>query len=124
MQTMEAKRFRFFENLHILFWLIKDMCWCMLYKPIALCMIPPTLLLAIYFMIKFRKDTMELAHNIAVCLWISANSLWMYGEFYYEDGLRQYAAILFASGLIVLLIYYLAILPYTRWKAKHQQLPN
>lgn len=124
MQTTEAKRFRFFENLHVLFWLIKDMCWCMLYKPLALAMIFPTLTLAIYFTIKFRKDDMELAHNIAVCAWITANSIWMIGEFYYEDGLRFYAASSFGIGLMVLIIYYLAVLPYNKWRERQQKLPD
>lgn len=119
-----AQKFRFYENLHVLFWLIKDMCWCMLYKPIALSMIAPTLILAIYFTIKFRKDNMELAHNIAICAWISANSIWMIGEFYYDDGLRAYAASFFGLGLITLTIYYLGVLPYTKWKLKQNDLPN
>ena len=115
-----AQKFRFYENLHVLFWLIKDMCWCMMFKPLALLMIIPTLLLAFYFTYKFRNDNMELAHNLAVCTWISANSIWMIGEFYFEDGLRIYAASLFGIGLFILAIYYLGILPYNYWKAKNE----
>ena len=124
MEKTAAQKFRFFENLHVLFWLIKDMCWCMLYKPIALAMILPTLSLALYFTFKFRNDKMELAHNIAVCSWITANSIWMLGEFYYEDVLRLYATLFFGIGLIVLMIYYLGILPYTKWKEKNGTSPN
>lgn len=124
MQTSAAKKFRFYENLHVLFWLIKDMCWCMLYKPVGILMITPTLVLAIYFTIKFRHDAMELVHNLAICCWIIANCIWMIGEFFFQDGLRPYAIVFFSLGLFILSIYYLGILPYNKWKEKQYSLPN
>ena len=48
-------------------------------------MILPTLSLAIYITWKNRAERAELFHNLAVCFWISANSIWMYGEFYLDD---------------------------------------
>lgn len=36
-------RFRKLENLHIVLWLIKDLCWAMLWKPLGLIMIVPTI---------------------------------------------------------------------------------
>ena len=49
-------------------------------------MIVPTIGLAFYISWISRRDKAELFHNLAVCCWISANSTWMIGEFYYEDG--------------------------------------
>jgi hypothetical protein len=124
MKTSDANKFRIQENLHILFWLIKDMCWVMLFKPLGIAMIAPTLIISIYLTIKNRKDITELTHNIAVCCWISANSIWMIGEFYFEDGLRNYAVVFFTIGLISVCSYYLGILPYQKWIRDNNKLSD
>ncbi len=72
-------------------------------------MIIPTLFLAFYITYKFRSLLSELYHNIAVCLWITANTIWMIGEFFFMDNLRPYAMVFFISGLAVLLYYYLFV---------------
>ena len=36
-------RYRKIENLHIVLWLIKDLFWVMLWKPLGLIMITPTI---------------------------------------------------------------------------------
>ena len=103
---MISEKLRRTENLHILFWLVKDTCWCLLFRPVAMAMIIPTILIAIWIVIKTRKMPTELAHNIAVLCWITANSIWMYGEFYDNDGTRPFALIFFISGLVSLAMYY------------------
>ena len=40
-------KFRKFENLHIVFWLFKDMAWCMFWKPLGLIMIFPTFIISV-----------------------------------------------------------------------------
>lgn len=35
--------YRKMENLHIVFWLFKDIAWCMFWKPLGMIMIIPTL---------------------------------------------------------------------------------
>lgn len=70
-------------------------------------MIVPTLLVAIWLTIKSKENKSDLFHNAAVCCWISANSVWMIGEFFYGDSLRLYAAGLFALGLVLIAIFYL-----------------
>ena len=69
-------------------------------------MIVPTLSLAIYITWKTRKIYSEMMHNLAICCWIFANSIWMIGEFFYDDGLRNYALVFFITGLGILVIYY------------------
>ena len=97
------------ENFHILLWLVKDLSWVTLSKGLGILMIAPTLLLAIHITYIHRNDKAELAHNLAVCLWISANSVWMIGEFFYEDSLRNYATFLFVAGLSIMTLYYLQL---------------
>jgi hypothetical protein len=105
------KNIRQYENLHIAFWLIKDSCWVMSFKTLGMFMIIPTLFVALDIAYKSRKNISDLFHNIAVCLWISANATWMTGEFFYKDTLRPYATVFFALGLIVVAIYYLVFFP-------------
>lgn len=101
------QKLRKLENIHILFWLVKDTCWVMDYHVVGVFMIIPTLMLALFITYKFRRFISELFHNLAVCCWIAANSVWMIGEFYYNDTLRIYALSFFSTGLILLAYYYL-----------------
>ena len=112
--TVPAK-FRSLENLHVLFWLVKDICWCIGFKPLGVAMIFPTLSVAIYIMIKNRQLVSEFVHNLAIALWITANSMWMIFEFTgTDDRLKNYCLIPFLSGLIVLAYYYCFYVPFVR----------
>ncbi len=99
-------RYRWIENAHIFLWLIKDFCWAMELKPGGIFMIFPTVTVAFYLLWRVRHDRQEAVHNLAVCFWILANSVWMLGEFFDRD-LRIYAATFFGSGLLMLLVYYI-----------------
>lgn len=101
------QQYRKLENLHIFLWLIKDLCWVMLWKPLGLVMVIPTVGAAAVIAWQTRKIYSELMHNIAVVFWILANAYWMIVEFFFEkDELRYYAAIPFVLGLLVLVYYY------------------
>jgi hypothetical protein len=97
---------RWIENLHIFLWLIKDTCWATAWRPGGIFMIIPTISVAIYLLFRSRKNRTDLYHNAAVCMWISANSIWMVGEFFNKD-LRPMAVVFFGLGLAILLIYYI-----------------
>jgi hypothetical protein len=109
-------RFRRIENLHILFWLIKDLCWAMNFRYAGMLMIIPTMLSALIITWQTRKIYSELMHNLAVVFWIMANCTWMTGEFFGIDegayGLRTMAFIPFAVGLFILIFFYASF--YTR----------
>lgn len=107
---VENQYWRPLENFHIFLWLIKDICWISDVKLLGIFMILPTILVAIFLTYKHRHSMQELAHNIAVCCWISANSIWMIGEFYYNDSLRLYAKIFFVIGIATVGYYYLSII--------------
>ncbi len=106
-------RFRRVENMHILLWLIKDACWAINFKYLALFMIIPTLTVALIITWQTRKIISEFLHNLAVDFWILANCTWMIGEFMGWEanlvgsyGLRQFSLIPFGIGLSILLYYY------------------
>jgi len=104
-------RYRKIENLHIVFWLVKDLCWVMLWKPLGLIMIIPTMGAALLITWQTRKVKSELFHNLAVVFWISANAYWMLTEFYSKDDtLRYFAVIPFSLGIIVIAYYYIGLL--------------
>jgi hypothetical protein len=108
-------RYRKMENMHIVFWLFKDVSWCMIWKVLGIAMIFPTLTIAILIAWRTREIKAELAHNLAVIFWISANAYWMISEFLRFDTMpvwRQFegkhlALIPFTIGVLILANYYL-----------------
>lgn len=95
-----------YDNLHIVLWLIKDMCWSIDNK-LGVILVLPTILVSLWIFSK-SKNISAWYHNLAVCFWITANSLWMVSElFKFEDVTKPYVIILFIIGLIILAFYYL-----------------
>jgi len=92
-------------------WLLKDICWVMIWELGGLIMIIPTIGIALHITWLRRHIKSDLYHNMAVSLWISGNSIWMIGEFFYDDGLRTPALLFFLSGLTSVIYYYLFVLP-------------
>jgi hypothetical protein len=102
------------ENLHIVFWLMKDISWCMMWRAFGMFMIVPTLGAAIFITWRARRHRIDLAHNLAVVFWIIANAWWMIAEFFEFDespfllGIsgRHLAMIPFVIGALVLVRHY------------------
>ena len=117
-------RFRKMENLHIVFWLLKDISWCMVWKPLGIAMVFPTLIIAIVISWRTRQYMSELCHNIAITVWIAANSYWMISEFFHFDTMIVYGNITykylsiipFSIGILLLAYYYLV------WKPTHKHI--
>src|SRR5438046_1717281 len=115
-------RYRKMENLHIVFWLFKDISWCMIWKPLGIAMIFPTLIIAIVISRRTRDNMSELCHNLAIVFWITANAYWMISEFFYFDSIMFYgditykylAIIPFSIGILILAYYYLL------WRPMHR----
>ena len=115
-------RYRKMENLHIVFWLFKDVSWWMLWKALAIAMIVPTLVIAIVIAYRTKEFMSEVCHNLAIIFWISANSLWMITEFLEIDenhlfgsfDYRHLAIIPFVLGLLMLAYY------YAWWRPRHK----
>ena len=115
-------RYRKMENLHIVFWLFKDISWCMLWKPLGIAMIFPTLIIAIVITFRTRQYMSEVCHNLAMVVWITANSYWMVSEFLHFDTyplvgeytFKHLAIVPFIIGILVLAYYYIW------WKPRHK----
>lgn len=115
-------RFRKMENLHIVFWLFKDISWCMIWKPLGIAMIFPTLIIAIVISIRTRQFMSEVCHNVAIVFWISANAYWMVSEFFEFDSrplfadytFKHIAIIPFVLGILMLAYYYII------WRPMHR----
>jgi hypothetical protein len=114
-----SARIRKMENMHVVFWLLKDISWCMIWKPIGIAMIIPTLSVAIWIAWKNRSIKSELAHNLAIVFWITANAYWMISEFLGFDSIliwkeftgKHLALIPFITGAIILMYYYVVQRP-------------
>lgn len=114
--------YRKMENLHIVFWLFKDVAWCMVWRPLGIAMIIPTLVISIIIAWRTRQYMSELCHNLAISIWITANSYWMVSEFLGFDHyelvgnltFKHLALIPFTLGILILGFYYLY------WKPRHQ----
>lgn len=118
-------KYRKMENLHIVFWLIKDISWCLFWKPIGILMIIPTLVISIVIAYRTRKMVSELCHNLAISVWIFANSYWMVTEFIGIDDhivfgtvtFKHLALLPFVAGVLCLVYYYLY------WRLKNPDAP-
>jgi hypothetical protein len=94
----------------------------MIWKPLGIAMIFPTLIIAIIITIRNRQYMSEFCHNIAIVVWITANSFWMISEFFHFDALPVYgnvtykylSIIPFSIGILILAWYYLL------WKPAHK----
>ncbi len=114
--------FRKMENLHIVFWIFKDIAWCMGFSWLGIIMIIPTLIISVVIAYRTRMYVSELCHNLAISVWIFANSFWMVSEFLHFDSkilfgnftYKHLALIPFIAGVILLGFYYLI------WKPKHK----
>ena len=115
--------FRKMENLHIVFWLFKDVAWCMVWRPLGIAMIFPTLIVSIIIAWRTRRYMSELCHNLAITIWITANSYWMISEFVGFDSkvltghytFKHLAMIPFGIGILILSFYYIY------WKPRHKE---
>lgn len=87
----------------------------MIWKPLGVAMIFPTLIISLVIAWRTRQFMSELCHNVAISLWISANSYWMISEFFHFDAhviwgeitYKHVALVPFVSGLLILAYYYL-----------------
>lgn len=119
-------RYRKMENLHIVFWLFKDISWCLIWKPLGIAMIFPTLIISILIAWRTRQYVSELCHNLAITVWISANSYWMISEFFGFDSktvfgtvdYKHLAVIPFCMGVLILGYYYLYFKPKHKGQAE------
>lgn len=99
------KKIKHYENLHIVFWLIKDSCWMLELKVLGIVMVIPTLVIALLITYA-TKRTNDVFLNLAIFFWICANSCWMYIEFFTDGSYKLAAAFPFVLGFVFVGIFY------------------
>jgi hypothetical protein len=101
-------KIRYYENIHIPLWLLKDLCWMFHWKTAGIIMIIPTILVALIITIKcFREEkNHEEWVQMAVLFWIFGNSYWMICEFYDREDIKNYAGLAFGAGIISAAYFY------------------
>ena len=72
-------------------------------------MVIPAVLVAVVITWLQRRHRFTLVHNLAICAWITSNSLWMLAEFFeMESSLKPVSTIGFVLGLLILVFAYSA----------------
>jgi hypothetical protein len=102
---LPSENIRKHENLHIVFWLIKDSCWMLQLRWLGILMIIPTISIALLIVFVTRKSV-DLYINLSILFWICANSIWMYVEFFTDGEYKLAAAFPFALGFIFVGLFY------------------
>lgn len=100
-----AKKIKSHENLHIVFWLIKDSCWMLEFKWLSVIMVIPTIVMAAIIVYVTRK-TIDVYLNLAILSWICANSFWMFIEFFTNGEYKLLSIYPFALGLTFVAVFY------------------
>jgi hypothetical protein len=126
LQYVIPARFRKMENMHIVFWIFKDIGWCLHWQVLGLSMIVPTLAISIVIAYRTRNIVSELSHNLAVTFWITANAVWMIAEFFRFDEMpvwggfqgKHLALLPFLAGVLILAFYYLVQKPKEQREAE------
>jgi hypothetical protein len=132
----------FIENAYIIFWISKDLFWswgtgdltkgknlAIMFEALAMCFGLLSIFIYILTAYLYRRNVLRLLDSITTIFWISANYVWMCGEFFlryenltYDDEdegndttTRIVSAILFCLG-IILQIFVCSILVYQKRK--------
>jgi len=86
-------------------------------------MIFPTLIISIVIAWRTRHMMAELTHNLAITLWILANSYWMSTEFLEIDNLTVYGSITFRQMAILPFLMGVCCLAYyyILWAPRHPE---
>ena len=67
----------------------------------------PTILITLY-LIAYSRGRMKKLENLLLCLWLSANTVWMLSELF-ELPLVNVSAIFFIAGLLCVVPYLLVV---------------
>jgi uncharacterized membrane protein YoaK (UPF0700 family) len=93
------------DNLHILLWLLKDISWMLKWKIFGIIMIFPTIAMALLILRSKHQSKENFLPDLAVLLWILANSLWMISEFY-DLHIEWIPTLFFAMGLLTIISHF------------------
>lgn len=101
---------RYVENIHLYFWLLKDLAWALDYKEMGITFgLIAILWLGILFYYAIRaKSTEEIYFLVPTSLWLIGNYLWMQGELENNDDAigRPNGKYCMISGMVIIIFYY------------------
>jgi hypothetical protein len=136
----------FIESGYIIFWIFKDLFWSfgtgdlntefgsvVVYEILAMCFGFTALCVYLVTAYIYRRKTLRFLDSLTTIFWISANFVWMCGEFFirydnlqFDDAnpgndrnTRIASATLFVAGMLTQL--YVVIVLYLRYRQKQQQ---
>jgi lysylphosphatidylglycerol synthetase-like protein (DUF2156 family) len=82
------RNFRQYENIHMMFWLAKDLAWNETKIILWFLFLVPTIAASTDFFIiasKEKNTVIEMAHYASTITWVLGNVVWALGEFFYDD---------------------------------------
>lgn len=105
-RTLDEKKLKALDTLHIPVWLAKDIAWLLVYKPLGVAMILPAVAIALHLCVKTVFNKFLFYQNLAILFWISANSTWMAGEFFHF-AYKVPAVLFFTAGILAITWHYI-----------------
>lgn len=111
------------EYVHTYFWICKDLAWTQEWRLFSLGMGISALLwtLILFYHALRTRNGHEIYNAISIFMWIFANFWWMTGEVYdytypdqpsIADVRTQECAVVLESAMLLLIFYYLVVLPF------------
>lgn len=102
---------RYLENIHLYFWMLKDLAWANDYKFMGVTFGTIALMwIGVLFKHAFQlKSSEEMYFLTPVLFWLLGNYLWMYGELVYnsDSGFRPAGAFCMFRGIEIIIFYHL-----------------
>ncbi len=74
-------------------------------KALGTLMIIPASFMAVFILFHTRK-TLDAYINAAILCWITANSYWMFVEFFFQNQYKHLSLIPFGLGFVLVAIYF------------------
>lgn len=114
---------RYIENIHLYFWMLKDLAWSLDYRDFGMVFgtIAVLWLGVLYWHACKKSSTEELYFLIPTTLWLFGNFIWMTGELIYNnDNLRPLGADCMLIGIILVMFYHI----FVKWLGMMELKPN
>lgn len=97
-----VKNGRVVENVPLILSLLRDSSWCYAWVWVGTIAVVPIITYQVYTIWKFRKDVHASAQAVVSGFLLSANAIWMFGDFFFgQDHFRSVARWIFTIGLII-----------------------
>lgn len=104
---------RYVENIHLYFWLLKDLAWSLRYTDFGMTFgtIAVLFLGVLYYNAIKTTSSEEILYVITMTFWLIGNYLWMMGELQYDDDgiARPRGRALMIVGICIQILYHILV---------------